>query len=97
MQRTCRRDGCLEAVRTGDVCDGCRKRGKRGGYRQRHVSPLDRLREAALAYADASDLDEQEFQRAESNLAKSAVHYVETLPRWQQPPPPVRSDDERHD
>lgn len=41
----------------------------------RHASPLDRLREAALDYADADADEDAEFGRAEDNLRKAARAY----------------------
>lgn len=87
-QRTCSEDSCLEPARAGSVCDRCRKRAQRGtGNRPRpRRTPLERLREAALTYADACDMNDEDFSRADRNLAKSAERYVETLPRWAHPP-----------
>ena len=45
-----------------------------------HESPLHRLLEAALAYADADSEDDVAFQRAKDNLRKAAKAYARGCP-----------------
>ncbi|QDE83188.1 hypothetical protein BHS07_17385 [Myxococcus xanthus] len=52
-----------------------------------YESPWERLTAAALAYADASD-DEEEFAKARDRLRKAAMAYARTAPAHPMPPAP---------
>lgn len=76
----CRFGDCVNEAQRDGLCWAHLKQRERDG-RLREVktkpeSPRDRLREAALAYADAADYDEDAFKRADDNLRKSAIAYA---------------------
>lgn len=81
----CAFDGCAAPVEVGEwgadadgLCAGHRQQRKRGqrltSLQQRPKTPLDRVREAALTYAEAEA--DEDFDRADDNLRKSAVAYT---------------------
>ena len=70
---------CPKPAKKGGLCWGHLKAAQRGQtvsreLAKRHSTPLERLTEAALTYAEV-DADE-EWDRAKNNLAKSAVAYT---------------------
>lgn len=71
----CSVDGCENEARRGGLCWGHHKRKDRGMPVEATMAPrptkLARLRAAALAYAEA-DTD-QDYDRADDNLIKSAA------------------------
>ncbi len=66
---------------------GTRKQSMATPLAPTYESPWDRLTAAALAYADASD-DEDEFAKARDRLRKAAVAYARTAPMAPAPPTP---------
>lgn len=75
----CAVDGCPNAAQKGGLCYGHRKRKQRGGpvstaLKQRPKSPLERLTEAAITYAEADG--DEDYARARENLRKSSVAYA---------------------
>lgn len=75
--KPCAFDGCEADALKGELCPGHLKQRQRGqpltALRRRSKSPLERLTEAAIAYADASDASEDAFARARDNLRKAAA------------------------
>jgi hypothetical protein len=78
-RRTCEGEGCLDLAEPGRrLCRACRSRVARGstpetlphGYR--YDSPRDRLRAAAIAYAEVSSEDDAAFKRADMRLWAAA-------------------------
>lgn len=71
----CSVDGCENHVAKDGLCSGHYKRKQRGQpvavQLQAKPSGVERLREAALAYAEADEDDE--FARADANLLKAAA------------------------
>lgn len=75
----CSVDGCPNPAAKSGLCEGHVKRRTRGqvvsaALKLRPRSPLERLTEAALAYANAESDDE--FDRAKDNLRKSAAAFA---------------------